>query len=57
MVFSSTPNKIVNSQGGLVRFDANGHYETTNDQEIKALKSAHDVVEVKKQPQKQTTDD
>lgn len=57
MIFSSTPNKMVNSQNGLIRFDANGHYETANDQEIKVLKSAQDVVEVKKQPQKQTSDD
>jgi hypothetical protein len=57
MVFSSTPNKMVNGQNGLIRFDANGHYETVSDQEIKALKSAQDVVEVKKQPQKQPSED
>ena len=54
MIFNSTPQKMVNSQNGLIRFDANGHYETTNDQEIKALKSAQDVVEVKTQQPKPT---
>ena len=45
--YKSTPLKAVHCGRKLIKFDANGDYETSDDDEIKAISGALGVTEVK----------